>query len=91
MELNLKKLPAKYVERNDFALFSESNSRFIVEVAQKDKEIFETIMKGKVCAKIGKVTKNPSLTIKSLKGTTVVDASVADLRASWKRTLSSGA
>ena len=92
MDLDLKKLPAKAVERNDFALFSESNSRFLVEVAQKDKETFETIMKGKIIAEMGKVTKNPSLTIKGLKGANaVVDASVADLRESWKRTLSSGA
>lgn len=91
IELDLKKVPAKAVERNDFALFSESNSRFLVEVTQKDKETFESIMKGKVFAEIGKVTKTPNLAIKGLKGTTVVDASVADLRASWKQTLSRGA
>jgi phosphoribosylformylglycinamidine synthase II len=92
MDLDLKKLPVKAVERNDFALFSESNSRFLVEIAQKDKETFETIMKGKIIAEMGKVTKNPSLTIKGLKESNpVVDAPVADLRESWKRTLSSGA
>lgn len=92
MELDLKKIPVKGVERNDFALFSESNSRFLVEVAKKDKEIFERIMKGKSYAEIGKVTKNPSLTIKGLKGAeAVVNAPVADLRASWKLTLSRGA
>ena len=91
MELDLKKLPKKDINRDDFALFSESNSRFLVEVTQKDKETFESIMKGKVISEVGKVTKNPNLIIKGLKGGTVLDASITDLRDSWKKTLSRGA
>ncbi len=90
-ELDLKKAPAELLQRDDFALFSESNSRFLVEVTEKDRENFETLMKGKACAEIGKVTKTPRLTIRGLKGALAVDASVADLRASWKHTLSSEA
>jgi len=90
-ELDLRKAPAEPLKRDDFALFSESNSRFLVEVAEKDQENFEALMKGKACAEIGKVTKTPRLTIRGLKGTLAVDASVTDLRASWKRTLSSEA
>jgi len=89
-ELDLRKVPAEPLKRDDFTLFSESNSRFLVEVAEKDRENFETLMKGK-CAEIGKVTKTPRLTIRGLKGALAVDASIADLRASWKRTLSSEA
>jgi phosphoribosylformylglycinamidine synthase len=69
-------------------MFSESNSRFLVEVSPKNKAAFEATMKGKAYAEIGKVTKNPRLTIKGLKGAKVVDAAVSDLRAVWKRTLS---
>jgi phosphoribosylformylglycinamidine synthase II len=86
-ELDLRKVPAEAVMRDDFALFSESNSRFLVEVAEKDRENFEALMKGK-CAEIGRVSKSPRLVIRGLKGAIAVDASVADLRASWKRTLS---
>jgi phosphoribosylformylglycinamidine synthase II len=90
-ELDLRKVPAEPLKRDDFALFSESNSRFLVEVAEKDREAFEKLMKGKACAEIGKVTKTPRLAIHGLKGAVAVDASIGDLRASWKRTLSSEA
>ena len=90
-ELNLKKVPSKEVERNDLVLFSESNSRFLVEINPKDKADFEKVMKGKSFAEIGKVTKYPQLRIFGLNGSAVIDASVADLRAAWKRTLSTEA
>jgi phosphoribosylformylglycinamidine synthase II len=90
-ELDLAKVPSEGVERDDFLLFSESNSRFLVEVAQKDQPAFEAALKGRVYAQIGKVTQTPKLTVKGIKGTTIIAASVSDLRASWKRTLSGGA
>ena len=91
MELHLQKVPIRNVNRNDFVLFSESNSRFLVEVSQEAKEEFEALMKGKVYAEIGRVTKTPRLCIYGLKGEVVVNASLSDLLASWKRTFSSGA
>jgi phosphoribosylformylglycinamidine synthase len=88
VELDLKVVPAKAVNRNDFLLFSESNSRFLLEVPEKVKVDFEAVMKGKVCAEIGKVTKNPKLTVHGLDGAVAVDASLTHLRRSWKETLS---
>jgi phosphoribosylformylglycinamidine synthase len=90
MELHLQKVPRRNVSRNDFVLFSGSNSRFLVEVSQGAREEFEALMKGKVCAEIGKVTKTPRLCIYGLMGEVVVDASLGDLLTSWKRTLNSG-
>ena len=90
IELDLRKVPSKAVDRNDFVLFSESNSRFLVEVSEKARRDFEDLMKGKVCAEIGKVTKNPKLIVHGLDGAIVVDASLTDLRRSWKETLSRG-
>ena len=90
MELNLKKVPSEALNRNDFLLFSESNSRFLIEVPEKAKNEFEAVMKGRVCTEIGWVTKNSKLTIHGLDGTVVVDTSLTNLRRSWKETLSSG-
>ncbi len=88
LELDLCKVPGKSVKRSDFVLFSESNSRFLMEVSEKDKKEFETLMKGKGCALIGKVIKDEKLLIHGLNKKVVVDASLAELRRCWKKTLS---
>ncbi|MCW4017594.1 MAG: phosphoribosylformylglycinamidine synthase subunit PurL [Candidatus Bathyarchaeota archaeon] len=88
LELDLRKVPSDEITRADFLLFSESNSRFLVEVTEKDKARFEELMKGKAYARIGKVTKKPKMKFIGLNSSAVVDAPVADLRAAWKRTLS---
>jgi phosphoribosylformylglycinamidine synthase len=86
----LAKVPRKAIDRDDFVLFSESNSRFLVEIPEKAKAEFEALLNGKVCAEVGKVTKNSKLTVHGLNGAVTVDSSLTDLRKSWKATLSSG-
>lgn len=86
LELDLKKVSAKDVARNDFLLFSESNSRFLVEIAPQDRALYEEFM-GKYSRPIGKVTQEPKLLIKGLNGKATVEASLDELRQSWKRTL----
>ena len=88
MELDLRRVPGNAVNRNDFRLFSESNSRFLLEVPEKTKSDFETVIKNEVCAEIGRVAKNSRLIVYGLDGAAVVNSSLKDLRGSWKETLS---
>ena len=88
LELDLCRVPGKALIRSDFVLFSESNSRFLIEVAGQYKYAFEDLMKSKACAEIGKVTQDEKLLIHGLNGKVVVDASLAELRRSWKKTFS---
>jgi len=74
------------LKRDDFLLFSESNSRFLVEVAGGARERFETVMRGRVFAEIGRVTKSARLYVTGLAGDVVVDVSLSELMASWRRT-----
>ena len=90
LEVDLAKVPGKELERNDFVLFSESNSRFLIEVEERDRQNFEALMKGKACKKIGKVTKEEHLVILGLNKKVVVNAPIAELRHTWKKTLSGG-
>ncbi len=88
VEWDLQKVPGKELVRNDFTLFSESNSRFLIEVAEMDREDFEELMKGKSCALIGKVTKEQKLLVHGLNGKVAVDAPLDTLMRAWKKTLS---
>jgi phosphoribosylformylglycinamidine synthase II len=87
VEMDLRRVPSKTMSRNDFVLFSESNSRFLLEVPEKTKADFEAVMKGTVCAQIGRVAKTSRLIVYGLDGAVAVDASLKDLRGSWKETL----
>jgi len=84
MELDLSRVPTENLSRDDFILFSESNSRFLLEVSEKDKQDFEALMRENVCVEIGKVSAVSNLRVHGLNGDVVIDAQLDDLRAKWK-------
>ena len=90
IELDLRKVPVSRISRNDFILFAESNSRFLVEVPGSAKQSFENLMRGKICSEIGRVTQKQTLSISGLDGGTAIDASTYSLRHSWQETLGRG-
>ncbi|MFV2046783.1 phosphoribosylformylglycinamidine synthase subunit PurL [Metabacillus sp. YM-086] len=63
------------------ALFSESQTRFILSVKKENKEAFESLVDA-VC--IGEVTDSGKLIISNEKNETLVDASVEELKDAWK-------
>ncbi|MDG6222617.1 MAG: phosphoribosylformylglycinamidine synthase subunit PurL [Candidatus Bathyarchaeota archaeon] len=90
LDLDLGKVSrTKNVCRNDFALFSESNSRFLVEVTPKYKDCFEKMMKDVDCAEIGSVTKDAVLSVTGLDGKLALSSSIDELRRRWKSVLGS--
>jgi phosphoribosylformylglycinamidine synthase len=90
LELDLRKVTTTGLNRNDLTLFSESNSRFLIEVSTEERENFENLTRNLDCAEVGKIVKSSRLCIKGLRGNVVVDVSLADLSRNWKRTLSTG-
>ncbi|TRO51921.1 phosphoribosylformylglycinamidine synthase subunit PurL, partial [Candidatus Bathyarchaeota archaeon] len=88
MELNLQNVPRALIEsRNDFILFSESNSRFLVEVKEKRKVAFEELMKNTDCAEIGIVKKDSILSVVGLDSKQKIKVDLEELRKRWKLTL----
>jgi phosphoribosylformylglycinamidine synthase len=88
IELDLRKVPlGDIVGRDDFVLFSESNSRFLVEVSEECREDFEALMKDTACSVVGKVNRSDRLVVHGLDGKLVVNASLGSLLAAWKKTL----
>ncbi len=88
VELDLNKVPrTKELTRNDFVLFSESNSRFLVEVTEKRRDAFEALMKDAACAEVGTVKKHDILSVTGLDGKQAIHADLEELRRRWKSTL----
>jgi phosphoribosylformylglycinamidine synthase len=88
IELDLRKVPVgDIMARNDFILFSESNSRFLVEVKENHREDLEALMRDNVCSVVGRVNKSNRLVVRGLNGKSVVDASLNELLGAWKKTL----
>jgi phosphoribosylformylglycinamidine synthase II len=86
--LHLGKVPlGESISRNDSILFSESNTRFLVEVAPEDKESFEQAMKGIAFAAIGEVNKSDKLEIYGINGKKVVSAPIVELKETWQKPL----
>jgi len=87
LEIDLARVPAAGVARDDGLLFSESNSRFIVTVARDRRVGFEETLAGVPHACVGEVTAEPRLRIRGLAGKLVVDDDVLELKKKWKATL----
>ncbi len=88
MELRLQQVPvAERIERDDTLLFSESNSRFIVEVAEKDCRRFEKAMSGCAFGRAGRTVAGRQFRVYGLSGRPVVRASLAELKEAWQKTL----
>ncbi|MFH0942268.1 MAG: phosphoribosylformylglycinamidine synthase subunit PurL [Chloroflexota bacterium] len=85
-EVRLAKVPlAEKIERDDFILFSESNSRFLVEVAPGDRKAFEKTLRGAAIALIGEVTGSGVLNVYGLNGKGLISKPVGELKEAWQR------
>jgi phosphoribosylformylglycinamidine synthase len=67
-------------------LFSESNSRYIVEVTPQNYNSFAKLMLGLPFGQIAKVNDSQKLTIKDQKGRPVIDADIKSLKNAWQKT-----
>ncbi len=89
--IHLKSIPlGEPIERDDFILFSESNSRFLVEVPLESMGEFEEIMEGVSLAGIGQVTGSEFLEIYGVDGRRVLNVSFDSLKEAWQRPIRCG-
>jgi phosphoribosylformylglycinamidine synthase II len=88
LKLDLSAVPRE-AELEDSAriLFSESLTRFLVEVPRTRAARFEKLLKGLPCAPLGEVTRKPQLAVRGLNGKVVVKADCEALRKAWKKPL----
>ena len=84
LELYLDQIPQKNISRDDTLLFSESNSRFLMEVPQKKKNEFEEFMNNVSCNLIGYITNNDDFKVYGLNRNILLETNIKKLRNSWK-------
>jgi len=73
--------------RNDFILFSESNSRFIVEVEKKKQKAFEEILKGIPFGLMGCVSSSKVFRVYGCDGKICVKTHIDELKEAWQKPL----
>ncbi|MCK9595013.1 MAG: phosphoribosylformylglycinamidine synthase subunit PurL [Candidatus Omnitrophica bacterium] len=89
MEISLSEVPysGSGAGRNDFMLFSESNSRFVVEVKKADQKAFEKRMKGLAFGLIGFVSRDEYFKVFGLDNKICLQANISDLKDAWQKPL----
>ena len=86
IEADLRGLPKSHnSSRADTQLFSESNSRYIVEVQPENYDAFASLCLNLPFGQIGKVTEEKSLIIKAPDGKTVIDIDLDSLKQAWQK------
>ncbi|MBP7763903.1 MAG: phosphoribosylformylglycinamidine synthase [Syntrophaceae bacterium] len=87
LTVHLKKVLYRGKKRDDYILFSESASRFVVTVRPQDKAKFEKILAGQAAREIGSVTGDGLLQINGLSGKTVIREKIGRLKDAWQKPL----
>ncbi len=88
IEADLRGLPKSTdCSRIDTQLFSESNSRYIVEVEPENYDAFAKLMLNLPFGQIGKVIEEKTLTVKAENGKTVIKLDLDSLKQAWQKPL----
>ena len=89
MHLNLDAVPTgdAMTTTDDVLLFSESTSRFVVEVEPQHEETYKTCMADVPTACIGTVIEDTAFIVTGTNGKHIVETSIDVLKAAWQGTL----
>jgi phosphoribosylformylglycinamidine synthase II len=87
IEADLRALPKTAdCKRSDAQLFSESNSRFVVEVEPDKFDAFARGMLNLPFGQIGKVVEEPKLVVRAADGSEAINTEIKVLKEAWQKT-----
>jgi phosphoribosylformylglycinamidine synthase subunit PurSL len=84
IEVDLSSLPRRGIYRDDFLLYSESQSRFIITVREKEMTLFENAFKGVPFGIAGKVRNDERFIVRGINGDTIMDTEISILKEAWQ-------
>ncbi len=86
MDIDLSRVPRQDVDRLDWLLFSESQSRFVLTVAPENRKALEGCLSGTTFSLLGQVRADSRLNM-TFDGRTVVSEELQDLKEAWQKPL----
>ncbi len=86
LDIELDKLPS-IVNTNYSALYSESNSRFIVTVNPANESVFRKMVRKISYNKIGVVRTDEQFNVRGVNGVEIIHDNIYDMKKDWKSTL----
>ena len=90
MEIELSRIPHAIPRAglgDAVLLFAESNSRFIVEVGEKQQQAFEKTLKGIDHACIGRITADAEFRVAGINKNTLIQCGIDRLKEAWQKPL----
>ncbi len=87
INVKLADVPYSGELRDDYILFSESNSRYVITIPPKNRKKFEQLLQRTKYSHIGTTTEDAKLAITGNKGNIILESSLEDLKYAWKDTL----
>jgi phosphoribosylformylglycinamidine synthase len=87
MNVDLNCVPYRGKKRNDYILFSESASRFVVTIHPSAKAKFDKIMAGNSISEIGFISNDEMFRISGLNGRLIIEEKIGKLQAAWRKPL----
>jgi phosphoribosylformylglycinamidine synthase subunit PurSL len=82
-DIDCSAIPQAGVFRDDYLLFSESQSRFVLTIRKEHQEQVGRLFKQIPHGIVGKVTKELRLRIQGIYGTSIIDSDVMHLKEAW--------
>jgi phosphoribosylformylglycinamidine synthase len=87
LSVDLARVPCAGIYRDDYLLFSESQSRFIVTVSLANRDRFEEALKGSAFACVGEVLVGSGFRINGIRGNRIIEDDIRVLKEIWQKPL----
>ena len=87
MNIDLNFVPYRGKKRNDYILFSETASRFVVTIHPAAQRQLEKIMAGNIIREIGFVAGNGLFQVTGLGGELIIKEKISKLKDAWQKPL----
>jgi phosphoribosylformylglycinamidine synthase len=87
MSVELGLVPSEGIDRDDYLLFSESQSRFVVTISLSARDEFEEIMKGNTVSRVGEVLSDGTFKVGGIRGNRIIEEDIYKLKEAWQRPL----